>query len=114
MAKKRNKPLRFSAKFLVEVGQIASAGIPLTTQQAAAYCQITPGSMSVMRCLRARADRLGQPITARHGPRVSYVGTSPRYMKCDLDEWRANGTHKEVAVGVGRPPVARGRKRVAA
>jgi hypothetical protein len=114
MAKKRNKPVRFSAKFLIEVGQIASAGIPLTTEQAAAYCQLTPGSLSVMRCLRARAERLGKPITARHGPKVSYVGTSPRYTKIDLDEWRARGVHKEVAVGVGRPPVGRGKKRVAA
>ena len=114
MAKKRKKPLRFPPRYLIEVGQIASAGIPLTTQQAAAYCQITPGSLAVMRCIRARAERLGQPITARQGPKVSYIGTSPRYLKVDLDEWRAKGVHKEVAVGIGRPPVGRGKKRVTA
>jgi hypothetical protein len=83
-SKKRNNV--FTAKFLSEVGQIASAGIPLTEKQAAGYLQRSAATLSVWRC------------TGR-GPRSS----GGRYTKADLDAWLATCPKKQVSPRVGRP-----------
>jgi hypothetical protein len=83
-------------KNLLEVAELASAGVPLTDAQAGLYLQISPGTLSVWRC-------------KKRGPKFLLVGTSPRYLKQDLDEWIAScNVQKKVSDKVGRPPKRRG------
>ena len=83
---------------LIEVGRIAAAGIPLTTEQAATYLQLAPGTLAILRC---------KP--EGKGPRTVLAGTRPRYLKSDLDAWLAsNTTRRKGSPNAGRPPRKRG------
>jgi hypothetical protein len=70
---------------LLEVAQLACAGLPLTSEQAAVYLQLAPGTLNIYR-MRGT------------GPRCSYAASRPRYAKSDLDEWIAAGKPKATAV----------------
>jgi hypothetical protein len=77
---------------LVEVGQIAAAGIALTTEQAATYLQLAAGTLAVWR-------------VSGYGPKFVLVATRPRYLKTDLDAWMAGNKARRIASpNVGRPP----------
>jgi hypothetical protein len=77
---------------LVEVAQLAGAGIPLTTGQAATYLQLSKGTLEVWRCLNK-------------GPRFILVSTLPRYLKTDLDAYLAScTTRRKGSPNAGRKP----------
>jgi len=82
---------------LVEVAQLAGAGIPLTTVQAAMYLQVGKGTLEIWRC-------------ARKGPAFVLVGTLPRYLKKDLDAFiESCKTPRRASPNAGRPPKNRRR-----
>jgi len=82
---------------LVEVAQLAAAGCPLTTEQAATFLQGSKATLEVWRSLGK-------------GPRFVLYGTSPRYRKDDLDNWLAANTHRKPgSPNAGRPPKNRRR-----
>lgn len=70
---------------LLEVAQLAAAGLPLTSEQAAVYLQLAPGTLDIYR-MRGT------------GPRCTYAATRPRYLKSDLDEWLTTGKPKQMEV----------------
>jgi hypothetical protein len=70
---------------LLEVAQLAAAGLPLTSEQAAVYLQLAPGTLNIY---RMRGE----------GPRCTYAASRPRYVKIDLDAWLAAGKPKATAV----------------
>jgi hypothetical protein len=77
---------------LIEIAQLAAAGVPLDTEQAAGYLQVAPGTLSVWRCIGK-------------GPKFILCGTSPRYTKQALDEWIGScTTQRRASPNVGRPP----------
>jgi len=97
--KKKSRKKILSHKALLEIAAIAAAGIPLTTVQAAAYLQLAPGTLPVWRC---HGD----------GPKFVLVGTSPRYLKTDLDAWIPScRTQRRVSPNVGRPPDNKNRQK---
>lgn len=66
---------------LLEVAQLAAAGLPLTSEQAAVYLQLAPASLDIYRCRGT-------------GPRCTFAASRPRYLKVDLDAWLASGRPK--------------------
>ncbi|MBZ5528819.1 MAG: helix-turn-helix domain-containing protein [Acidobacteriia bacterium] len=83
-------------KNLLEVAQLAAAGIPLTTEQAAIYLQLSANSLPVMHCNGTGPKRTD--------------GGRPRYFKTDLDAWLASRPKRKASPNVGRPPRS-GKKR---
>lgn len=76
---------------LHEVAQLAASGIPLTDAQATVFLQLAEGTLAVWRA-------------KKRGPRFVLVGTSPRYLKPDLDAYLAElKPQKRVSDKVGRP-----------
>jgi hypothetical protein len=84
---------------LLEVAQLASAGIALTTEQAALYLQLSASTLPVWR-------------SQCKGPAFILCGTSPRYTKQALDEFVASCiTRRKVSPLVGRPPGSKSRRK---
>ncbi len=81
---KRRKSEKPKLSKLLEVAALAAAGLPLTSEQAAVYLQLAPGTLDIYRC---RGE----------GPKCAYVATRPRYLKADLDAWLAAGKPKAAA-----------------
>lgn len=110
-SRKKKLPHTYSKAQFEEVGAAIRAGVPLTPLQAAIFLQWSPGTLNVMRCLRAReeekarAEKKEAELTAKHGPRFILIGTSPRYLFPDLRAYiEASKTQKRVSPDVGRPP----------
>jgi hypothetical protein len=98
MARPKPKVSESRIESLLEIAQLAASGLPLNSEQAAGYLQLRPATLAVWRC-------------AGRGPRFVLVGTSPRYLKSDLDQWISNcKTQRRVSPNVGRP-AGRGKPR---
>jgi hypothetical protein len=86
----KSKP-KLTLEQLAAIATLAATGIPLTSEQAAAYLQISAGRLAVWRCQKI-------------GPHFVLVNTRPRYLKSELDAWVATEKpQKQVSPFVGRP-----------
>jgi hypothetical protein len=91
---KKPKP-QFSYEQLCGVAALAASGVPLTTEQAATYLQVSAGRLAIWR-------------SQKIGPRFFLVHTRPRYLKSDLDEYvRSDKPQRKVSDRVGRPRKSR-------